>query len=385
MARKPPFAERGGTLRGAVDIASGSYPGFIIGGGLGDILPVFHFHQVTPQSLEPYLDFLNQNKYRTVTSEDILRFVKEGKHPGTSTVALCFDDAWASLWTVAAPLLRKYDLRAITYVIPARVKDSRIVRPTMDEAPFSPGREDESETPFATWPELLHLSRECIVDIQCHTLSHSMIYCSSSVIGFVTPEFLHQPLLGLPLLETPGGNVFLDERHIGAPVYPLRSRMSGARRFRDNPLAREECIAHVAGNGGRAFFDRDGWRDDLLSTLGNSGELFESDDERRLELERELRESREMLNKRLDTDTVRHLCFPWGVAGSMALKVAREAGYESAFSDHMFGRRFVRRGDNPYRMMRLPNCYIFRLPGIRRRPLISILADRGLFRKKSVL
>src|SRR6185295_4649514 len=39
-------------------------------------------------------------------------------------VALCFDDAWASVWTAAGPLLKEHGLTAIVYAIPARVSDA---------------------------------------------------------------------------------------------------------------------------------------------------------------------------------------------------------------------------------------------------------------------
>src|SRR6266850_1574892 len=50
---RPPFRERGGALRGVVDLATGCYPSFLFGGSLGGALPVFHFHDVTREWLEP--------------------------------------------------------------------------------------------------------------------------------------------------------------------------------------------------------------------------------------------------------------------------------------------------------------------------------------------
>lgn len=108
--KKPPFAERGGRVRGLFDLVTVRYPAFVFGGRVGEILPVFHFHEVTPESLRSCLEYLVDNGYQTVTSDEIARFVRTGIPPGKRTVALCFDDAYASLWTVALPLLKKYDL-----------------------------------------------------------------------------------------------------------------------------------------------------------------------------------------------------------------------------------------------------------------------------------
>src|ERR1035437_3447019 len=103
-----PFDERGGRLRGGLDLLSGRYPAFLFGAGLGAYLPVFHFHEVTVEYLEPRLQFLAENGYSTVVSDDIANLVRHGRHPGPRSVALAFDDAHASFWTIAAPLLRRH-------------------------------------------------------------------------------------------------------------------------------------------------------------------------------------------------------------------------------------------------------------------------------------
>ena len=55
-----PFAERGGAVRGLLDLATGCYPAFLFGGPVG-ALPVFHFHDVTRAWLEPRLQYLVDN------------------------------------------------------------------------------------------------------------------------------------------------------------------------------------------------------------------------------------------------------------------------------------------------------------------------------------
>jgi hypothetical protein len=61
MTARVPFAERGGRLRGVLDLATGCYPAFLFGGSLGDLLPAFHFHDVTREWLEPRLQYLVEN------------------------------------------------------------------------------------------------------------------------------------------------------------------------------------------------------------------------------------------------------------------------------------------------------------------------------------
>src|SRR5258708_21700289 len=112
MPARVPFAERGGRLRGVLDLATGCYPAFLFGGSLGDLLPAFHFHDVTREWLEPRLQFLVEDGYRTVTGDEIARLVVHGVGPAPRSIAFTFADAWESVWSVALPLLKQDVLRA---------------------------------------------------------------------------------------------------------------------------------------------------------------------------------------------------------------------------------------------------------------------------------
>ncbi|HEY7790790.1 MAG TPA: polysaccharide deacetylase family protein [Vicinamibacterales bacterium] len=361
-ARGGPFNERGGPIRGLLDLAAGRYPSFLFGGGLGGFLPVFHFHEVTAAWLEPRLRFLAENGYQTVGSDAIARLVRDGIHPGPFRVALCFDDAWASLWTVAGPLLKRYGLMAIAYVIPGRVADASSCRPTLDEDPSAAdGSADRSSTPLATWPELKALHDAGTVEMQSHTDSHAMIFCDDAVSGFVdrsyTAAWLARPLVSAEPVR------FQDRNELGAPLFLQRSRLSDAPRFIVDERYRERALAHVADHGGPAFFDQGDWRASLARALEPMPKgRFESPDEQRRAIVDELARSRATLEDRLGSHTVRHVCFPWGVAGDLALETARATGYLTAFSNQMPGSYAVRAGDPPYRLKRLNSKHLLRLP-----------------------
>jgi peptidoglycan/xylan/chitin deacetylase (PgdA/CDA1 family) len=370
MAERIPFTERKTPWRGLLDLASGCYPRFLFGGGLGSWLPVFHFHEASREYLEPYLLYLAENRYRTVTSDAIAKFVRQGVHPGKRAVAICFDDAWTSLWTVVAPLLKKYGLQAITYAIPGRVVDSEKLRPTLDDPGWEPESFDRSAVPFATWGELRALHASGVVDIQAHTFWHGMVFSESEIQGFVQPGFHRHPHL-YPMIRDGNGDRFLSPNDLGAPIYAQRSRMSDALRC-DNPQAREACMKYVRENGGKEFFQRSGWEIELRHVAAKGQGTRETQEERNAAILAELISARETLNSQLKTDTVRHMCFPWAVCGDAAERAAEKAGYETAFGDRMFGGRSVRAGDPPYRLMRLKHNYIYCLPGTRRQTIFTV-------------
>ena len=259
-ASRVPFSERGGRLRGVLDLATGRYPSFLFGGSTDRLLPVFHLHEVTRAVLEPRLQFLAEHGYRTVTTDAIARLVRDGRHPGPFTVALCFDDARASLWTVAMPMLRKYNFCAITYAIPGRIVDADATRPTLDDGGATAERADLSDRPFVTWPELRALQAGGLVDVQNHTYSHASVFCADRVTGFVTPEFASTHLLDRPQISQDGEPTFLQPDDLGAPLYAQRSRMSDAVRYVEDMDTRDRCLTRVREEGGAAFFAQQGWQ-----------------------------------------------------------------------------------------------------------------------------
>ena len=376
-SRRVPFAERGGTVRGVLDLLTGRYPTFLFGGSLGRLLPVFHLHEVTPEYLEPRLRHLADNGYRTVTSDELAQYVRRGPAPGPRRVALTFDDARASLWTVAAPLLRKYGLKAIAFAIPARITDAKGPRPTVDNGTTNPSAADESDVPFVTWPELQALHASGTIDVQSHTLTHASIFCSDRPVGFVTPAFAREHVLSRPLLSmlstssTDGGPRFLAPSALGAPLYVRRSRMSDGRRFLVDPDVIERAQAYVAAHAGAAFFDRPDWRVELERVLPERQGEFESTAQQAKAIDDELERSRAELGARLGTSAVRHIALPWGIAGVIARGAVRRAGYDTAFLEDMFGRQGARPGDDPRRLMRLNGKFLLCLPGRQRRYFFS--------------
>ena len=363
-----PFGERGGALRGFLDAVCGRLPRFVFGGRVAaDVLPVFHFHDVTAADLDPKLRHLSENGYHATTADEMSAFVRREIRFDGSRVALCFDDAWASLWTVGAPLLKRYGLTAITYAIPARIDDAPRCRPTLDDV-----SEDMTDAvdgpPFVTWPELRALQTSGIVDVQCHTESHSMVFSSPDVAGFLTPDYANIPMLNRPQLSPLPTLRFLEPDQLGAPLYEARSRMSDGRRVAVPPDLQATCVEYVAREGGTAFFSQLDWKDRLQQLATRRADAaVESEAEHDRAIDLELERGRAILNDRLRTTTVNHICLPWGVSCAYTATALARLGYRSAVANRMPGLLAVQPGDDPYWLKRLPNRYIFHLPGRGRR------------------
>lgn len=374
MSRRIPLAERKSPWRGVIDLAKRAYPGFVFGGPVSpDILPVFHFHEVTRDQLEPALAYLRSNGYRTVSADDVARFVRDGIHPGEKTVALTFDDAWASAWSVATPLLRRHQLTAILFVAPGRVPADDVMRTTLDDPDGAPAGIDRSAIPFATWPELRAMQGTGLWDIQAHSYAHAMVFCDKAITGFVAPGYaphLHEA----PNVGTATAPQFVSANDLGTPLHAVRSRMSDALRY-DNPDARQACQEIALAGGGPAFFEDPDWQTKLKRAARKTKGRFETPAERDAAIREDLVAARETLNARLRIHSVNHLCFPWTISGAAAEAIAAEAGYASAYADTLGALHAPHRGTNPHRLMRLKNKFIFSLPGKGRRSGLKLFAS----------
>jgi peptidoglycan/xylan/chitin deacetylase (PgdA/CDA1 family) len=343
-----PFNERGGRLRGALDLVSGRFPRFVFGGAVPNTtLPVFHFHDETRESFEPKLRYLVENGYRTVSNDEVAAFAAGHGTLPKRAVGLCFDDAWASLWTVVAPLLKEYGRTAIVYAIPGRI--------------------ERADSPFVSWDQLRQLHGSGLIDVQCHTYSHSRIFTASRLAGFVTPDYGQTPYLNRPQLAAPPDLQFVTDRDLGAPIYPSRSRMSDGRRVMVSPDAHRACVALVAREGGVAFFSRPNWRESLEAIASTTAARPETEADQLKAIEEELDRGRSTLNERLRTTSVNHICLPWGVSGQRTSAALKRLGFRSAFANRLRGIHAVRQGDDLYWLKRLPNKYIRSLPGHGRR------------------
>lgn len=87
-------------------------------------IPILTYHKIDPRreiginSLSPenfrlQLQFLHENGYQTVTFKEIL----EQKELPPKPVILSFDDAYASVFDFAAPLMQEFNMRGIIFVI----------------------------------------------------------------------------------------------------------------------------------------------------------------------------------------------------------------------------------------------------------------------------
>lgn len=352
------------------------YPGFVFSRAENppSSIPVFHFHAISEEAFESRVGFLHRNGYQTLTADEFLECSRSGNVK--NRVLLTFDDGLASLQEVALPILRKLGMKAVCFLIPGLVEE--IAAPDSQTGAAPPRTRRER---LLTWDEIRRIHQTGIVDFQSHSLFHECIFTGSRLSGFVTPGFdssFGYSDIPRSCRVARGGR---QEVAYGTPLYPRSSRFSGRLKFTADDAVRDRCISFVESEGGEVFFARRDWRSRLKKvhrqalSRARPG-TYETEPERREAIRSDLESSRKTIESRLGK-SVCHFCYPWYDGCDLATDLAKETGYQTNFWGVLppGGGGF-----SPFRIPRVPDHYIQRLPGMGRRSLGSVLYQHYLSR-----
>jgi peptidoglycan/xylan/chitin deacetylase (PgdA/CDA1 family) len=365
------------------DLLLGRYPPFVTGGPLpkGHV-PVFVFHSLEPESFGSKLRYLADNGYVTLSADEYFQALMGSRPAPERAVLLTFDDGRGSLYGVGLPLMRRFGMRGVVFLIPGRMR-SRVgpLPPTWDDVrdgavPASAVLQHEShpQGTFLTWEELSQLERSGLFDFQSHTLMHARVHVAPELSGFLGPEQRQgYAALEVPLIRDGERDLVAEQAPLGTPLLRSLPRTAEALRFVEDPALREACVQAVAAEG-EEFFQRKGWQPRLRRIAGRQRlrGRYETAQEQEAAIGRELREARRLIEERTGRPVV-HLCYPWHAWGPTARRLAREAGYRTAFCGKVPGVPITLAGGDPLTIARIGEDYVELLPGRGRAELTAIL------------
>ncbi|GJL69212.1 MAG: hypothetical protein NPIRA06_18470 [Nitrospirales bacterium] len=344
----------------------GRYPAFVRADVPPEQIPVFQFHEVSRATLEPVLEFMAINDYYTLSGDEYYERVLRASPRRDREVMLTFDDGYISLYTVAFPILKKFKQKAVAYIVPGRVPDG-------EQHP----NKNDMDGVLCSWLQIGEMHDSGVIDFQSHALYHHSIAISSKVVDFRRPglptSFLQSDLAPIRQRNMDGRE---PDLHCpwGLPIYEWNARMCGFPAYIPNTQVEDLCIRFVAENGGEVFFDARDWRRQLLQIMTSAQDKyaprqFETPERQRNAIFTDLRQSKTAIEARLPGSCVRHFCFPWYRGSALAVEISHEAGYVSNAWGSLLP-RFVNKDERqPVPIPRLPPRYIYRLPGVGRRPL----------------
>lgn len=330
-------------------------------------VPVVLFHTVRPQNLpwfwshishppelfEAYLTYLKSKGYRTVLLPDVIGHIRGDNPLPDRSIALTFDDGYLDNWTIAAPLLKKYDFCGTVFVNPEFVDPREIIREQV--SPDNPSEVTRDQVDgFMSWNELKAVQNSGILDVQSHAMTHTWYFKSDKIIDF------HHPGDQYPWLAW---NVRPDRKHLwmtedqsnfvdfGVPVYEYDKSLITRRYFEPEEM-NTKLAQFVKDNGGTDFFKQRNWRN-ILSNEASKHKTTAGHIESKEEYEKrilwELQASKEEITSRL-SKSIDIISWPCGGHNASTLDAAKRLGY---IGWAVRGTSNISKGTDPYTIHRI--------------------------------
>lgn len=143
--------------------------------------PSGDFINSRPGIFENHIRFLKDHGFTALHTGELNLILNGIKTPPRKPVMITFDDGWLDNWLFAFPILKKYNMKAVIFIITSMIAE-RERRQRSDEGVagalpthrecrkiIKAGRGDEV---MLSWDELGEMEGSGIVDIQSHTHTH---------------------------------------------------------------------------------------------------------------------------------------------------------------------------------------------------------------------
>ncbi len=112
--------------------------------------PVWAALNVTPQQLDDQLNYLMTHNYHTITLDQLWDALNNKATLPENPIILTFDDGYRNFYDAAFPILKKYQVKAVAFVITAVVN--------------SPA--------YLTWDQIAEMDKSGLVQFGAHTRHH---------------------------------------------------------------------------------------------------------------------------------------------------------------------------------------------------------------------
>lgn len=154
-------------------------------------VPVLMYHHVTPKGgslscsvshFDSQLKALVSRGYSTLTAEQFARYLR-GEPVPKKSIVLTFDDGYLNNFVYAHPVLKKYNLNALMFLITQHIHDgpARSIMGSGQELPYCPGHyeckqliaDGRAEEVMLRWEEVREMQRQGTFSFHSHTHTHN--------------------------------------------------------------------------------------------------------------------------------------------------------------------------------------------------------------------
>ncbi|MFH1691934.1 MAG: polysaccharide deacetylase family protein [Candidatus Omnitrophota bacterium] len=320
---------------------------------------VFSFHDCLPDVFSRYVELLNYKRYRILSAGELFEKLEKGDI-FDKEVILTFDDGRRNCWTVIFPLLKKYKIKAVFFIIPSKIIDTDQYFPNLED--FWQGKVSWENlylshrlAPYLTWAELKKMCSSGLVEIFSHSLKHEVVSVSSRVIDFQHPGVYEIPVYFDEWMQA--NKPDLDSLW-GEPVFEHSWSCLASNAYVPDEKMNRLMNEFVRVNGGFLFFRKKRWRKKLFDYYHQHKNLFSSGYFHKIENGEIMKESIEVSKENIEDKlgcTCSAFSLPLYQGDSHAMDLIASAGYMAVFSGFM-ERQFENK--SLYFINRIPGFWI---------------------------
>ncbi|NLZ52264.1 MAG: polysaccharide deacetylase family protein, partial [Thermoanaerobacteraceae bacterium] len=133
---------------------------------------------VTVSEFEEQMKYLYEHGYYTASVNDIEEFLYNKKKLPENTVVITFDDGYESNYIYAYPILKKYDLRALIFLIGSRITQNEQIQ-------------DPNAIPKLSYEQIQEMAESGLVEFGNHTFdAHDFINDKPLLLSMNRDELL---------------------------------------------------------------------------------------------------------------------------------------------------------------------------------------------------
>lgn len=369
----------------------GGYPDYIYSGGApaaSEHVPVFVYHTIKPSRFEKDLRYLQENDYRTVGMGDLKRHLTGERQLPERSVVLTFDDARSSFWRFGFPLLERYGMKGVLFVIPGLTPSESSARQNLfsvwdgEQTVNGVRMVDSCDETLCTWTELRKMYNSGHVEIENHSLLHKEVFVDTEIVDFLTSDSSFVPFnTSATAYLSPGdeSQSIIPEENYGLPLFETAPLHEGRPGWKPSGNLRQFAVEQ--------------WRE-LSSTGGDEGERrrllkthweqydYESElrqqsvSELRKEIAKDILRSRALIKKHVDGDAGDHFCLPYATGSTLSIQVMKTLGVESCAWGVLPENRHNAPGTSPMKISRSKSDFLWRLPGRGQKSLPRIYGEK---------
>lgn len=347
------------------------------------------------------MEYLLAKGYHFIFHDDLYHYMRDNRPLPDRALMLTFDDGYLDNWVVVYPILRECGVKFTIYVSQEFVDPSPAPRPTLEDVNAGKIREHELQVlGYLSWEEMRIMEASGLVDIQSHTSTHTWHFTDGNILDYYNPH--NKPVYPWVYWNNnPEEKPFwLKESGIdnlwGIPIYTNKRAMI-ARRYMENDELKQHLALHVREHGGKDFFHRQNWEEELHGIARRYRTRCEkvhneNAEEHKERMHHELVDNKAAIERHLRKE-VRYVCWPGGAYNDELIRLAEESGYwattvkegNNVFGDNPRGVHRISSG-NPAGAQRFPWKYTlftlqFYLSRFQRK--YWALALDGLYRRTS--